>query len=76
MRSSMGLSTLEPAVQGVVADILPEALYAIRLTDGRLVRCALAGSSKFGVIVLREGDGVMVTISPRDPSRGRIVSLA
>ncbi len=60
-------------LEGVVEEQLPNALYRVKLEDGRMVRCNVSGTAKLKIIKLLEGDTVIVELSRLDPSRGRIV---
>jgi len=61
-------------VQGRVAAVLPRGLFAVRTEAGRLV--AGLGREAAHVVRVKPGDAVLVRLSPRDPTRGRIVDLA
>jgi len=57
----------------VVEEILPNALFRVRLNDGRMVKASLAPAARHAVVRLISGAKVMVEISSRDGGRGRIV---
>jgi translation initiation factor IF-1 len=63
-------------VTGVVAEVLPSALYRVRLDAGVMVT-AHGGPGAGGTVVnfvrLVVGDRVRIELSPVDPGRGRIV---
>ncbi|NMC70875.1 MAG: translation initiation factor IF-1 [Myxococcales bacterium] len=61
-------------VQGRVAAVLPRGLFAVRTEGGKLV--AGLGREAAHVVRVKPGDAVLVRLSPRDPTRGRIVGLA
>ena len=62
-----------PRVAGRVVEVLPRALYRVRLDGGReLIAHARAGIGR-NFVRLVVGDGVQVDVSPRDVGRGRIV---
>ena len=52
----------------------PNALFTVRLTDGREVRLPLAGKLRTYFTRLTVGDRVLVELSPFDRQRGRIVA--
>jgi translation initiation factor IF-1 len=52
---------------------LPNALFRVRLKDGRAVSAGLAKSLRHAVVRMIAGEKVAVEISSRDPSRGQIV---
>ena len=57
----------------MVEEILPNALFRVRLNDGRTVKASLAPAARHAVVRLIGGARVMVEISSRDGGRGRIV---
>jgi translation initiation factor IF-1 len=60
-------------VAGRVVDVLPRALYRVRVEGGQeLVAHAQAGVGR-NFVRLVVGDAVTVEVSPRDAGRGRIV---
>jgi translation initiation factor IF-1 len=61
-------------VRGRVAAVLPRGLFAVRTAEGELV--AGLGREAAHVVRVKPGDVVDVRLSPRDPTRGRIVALA
>jgi translation initiation factor IF-1 len=59
-------------LNGVVAEVLPSAMFRVDLDNGHQVLATAAGKMrKFRIRVLA-GDRVTVTVSPYDLSRGRI----
>lgn len=58
-------------MEGRVEAVLPRGLYAVRTDDGTLV--AGLGREAAHVVRVKPGDRVRVRVSPRDPTRGRIV---
>lgn len=60
---------------GVVEEQLPNALYRVKLDDGRVIRCNVSGPEKLRLVRLLSGDSVHVELSRLDPSRGRIVGV-
>ena len=66
--------TEELQVSGRVTEALPNALYRVALeSEGRPeVVAHLAGAAK-GITRVRPGDAVVVSLSPYDTTRGRIV---
>lgn len=59
-------------VEGVVSEALPNAMYAIVLTNGDTVLAHVAGESATRALRILPGDRVTVDLSPYDPRRGRI----
>jgi translation initiation factor IF-1 len=57
----------------VVEQVLPNAMFSIRLNDGRKIKATLAPAARHGIVRLISGARVMVELSSRDNHRGRIV---
>lgn len=60
------------AVQGTVAEALPNAMYAVQLDNGQRVTAHIAGMDRTRLIRVVPGDRVTLELSPYDLSRGRI----
>ena len=60
-------------VTGVVAAVLPSALYRIALANGHSVLAGLDPEARKRLVRLTRGDSVRVRLSPYDFSRGRIL---
>jgi translation initiation factor IF-1 len=59
-------------VDGVVAEVLPSAMFRVDLDNGhRLLATAAGKMRKFRIRILA-GDRVTVAVSPYDLARGRI----
>jgi len=56
-----------------VEEVLPSALFRVRLDDGREVIAAMAPRLRHAVVRLIGGSRVRVEVASRDPSRGQIV---
>ncbi|MBX3250661.1 MAG: translation initiation factor IF-1 [Myxococcales bacterium] len=63
-----------PELEGKVERTLPKGLYEIRLDDGRSIRATPSAHAKKVLVKLLPGDRVLVSLSPYDPGRGRILS--
>lgn len=64
------------AVEGVVIELLPQAVIKVELAGSRRrVLAHAAGAREVNFVRLRPGDVVMVAVSGEDPTRGRIVGL-
>ena len=60
------------ALDGIVSDVLPSAMFRVDLDNGhRLLATAAGKMRKFRIRILA-GDRVTVAISPYDLARGRI----
>ncbi len=62
----------EPTVRGQVTEVLPNALYRVKLEDGNEIIAHLAGKLKMNRIRVIAGDTVSLVLSP-DGQLGRIV---
>ena len=58
--------------RGTIEEVLPRALYRVRLDDGATVTASASNKLRQVTVKLLPGDGVTVEISPYDPTRGRI----
>ena len=62
------------AVVGTILEILPSALYKVRLDDGPQVLAHIADRLDRNFVRVLVGDRVQVEISPVDVGRGRITT--
>lgn len=60
------------AVEGVVTDALPNAMFTVELENGHKVLATLSGKMRIRYIRVSPGDRVTVELSPYDLTRGRI----
>jgi translation initiation factor IF-1 len=58
--------------EGVVEQVLPNAIFMVRLTNGHLIRAHISGRIRMRYIRILEGDKVKVEMSPYDLTQGRI----
>lgn len=58
---------------GVVEEVLPNAMFRIRLDEGPTILGHISGKIRQNKIQILAGDIVKVEISPYDMSKGRIV---
>ncbi len=58
--------------RGTIEAVLPRALYRVKLDDGEEITASVSAKARQVTVKLLPGDGVMVQISPYDPTRGRI----
>ena len=58
---------------GVIIEALPSTNFRVKLDDGEIILCHLAGKLRMYRIKILPGDRVTVELSPYDPNRGRIV---
>lgn len=60
-------------LDGVVEEILPNAMFRIKLETGTKILGLISGKMRQNKIQILEGDRVSVEMSPYDLSKGRIV---
>ena len=58
---------------GVVAEVLPNAMFRVKLDNDRTILGHISGKLRMNYIRIMPGDTVRLQISPYDLSRGRIV---
>lgn len=63
-------------VLATVADVLPNAMFRLRMEDGSERLAHVAGVLRLGSPRLLPGDMVEVEVSPLDPTKVRITSRA
>lgn len=61
-------------VQGTVQEVLPQAVFRVRLGDGRQVLAHVAPALRMHLVRLIPGDTVTLELLPRDLGRGRIIA--
>ncbi|MDD2457208.1 MAG: translation initiation factor IF-1 [Eubacteriales bacterium] len=59
-------------VEGIVVDVLPNAVFKVRLENGHEVTAHISGKLRQHYIKILTGDRVTVELSPYDVTRGRI----
>ena len=59
--------------KGVVEELLPSALFKIKLENGHMILGHLSGKMRLNRIRLLPGDTVKVEMTPYDLTKGRIV---
>jgi len=60
------------ALEGVVVDALPNAMFKVKLETGHEVLAHISGKMRMNYITILTGDKVQVELSPYDMTRGRI----
>ena len=58
--------------KGVVMDLLPNAMFRVKLENGHTVTAHTAGKLRKNRIRVLAGDNVMVEMTPYDLTKGRI----
>ena len=64
-------NTLE--FSGEVIELLKNAMFRVKLSNGKTIICHSAGKIRKNRIRILQGDSVKVSVSPYDLSRGIIV---
>lgn len=59
-------------VEGVVMEVLPNAVFKVKLENGVMINAHVSGKIRMNYIRILPGDRVTVAISPYDMTRGRI----
>lgn len=59
-------------VEGVVMEVLPNAVFQVELSNGHRVMAHISGKMRMNFIRIYPGDKVTVELSPYDLTRGRI----
>ncbi len=62
--------------EGVVVETLPNAMFTVKLKNGRQILAHISGKMRMNHIKILPGDKVRVEISPYDLTKGRIVYRA
>ena len=71
------ITNREPLVQaGIVEAQLPSGLYRVEIDGRRRITAHIGGGIERNFIRLLVGDRVVVELTPRDLTRGRIVRKA
>ena len=60
-------------VEGTVVEQCPNAIFRVELGNGHKILAHTSGKMRKFSIRIMPGDRVIVTLSPYDPTRGRIV---
>lgn len=58
--------------EGKVLESLPNTLFRVELTDGKVILCHLSGKMRMHFIKILPGDRVRIEMTPYDDSKGRI----
>ena len=59
--------------KGTVIDLLPNAMFRVKLENGHTVTAHTAGKLRKNRIRVLQGDSVTVEMTPYDLSKGRII---
>lgn len=61
------------SLDGTVKELLPNTMYRIELSGGKLMLATPAGRLRRSFVRIMPGDRVKVEMAPYDQTRGRIV---
>lgn len=60
-------------LDGVVEEVLPNAMFRIRVTETHKILAVISGKMRQNKIQILQGDRVKIEISPYDLTKGRVV---
>ena len=60
-------------LDGVVKDLLPNAMFRVELSNGHIITAHTAGKLRKNRIRVLQGDKVTVEMTPYDLTKGRII---
>ena len=75
MEKTGSLGEIERIAEGLVAELLPSALFRVRLEGEHELIAHLPSAQRANFVRLRVGDRVRVALSATDRTRGRILEL-
>lgn len=58
--------------EGVVVDVLPNAMFKVKLLNGHIITAHISGKLRQHYIKIILGDSVKLEMSPYDLTKGRI----
>ncbi len=67
------LNNIANQVEGLVTESLPNAMFRVKLADGKMLLCHLSGKMKLNRIHVLPGDRVKIVTTPYDDTKGRII---
>ena len=59
-------------MEGVVNEVLPNAMFRVRLENGPVILGHISGRLRQNKIQILEGDRVKIEMSPYDLTKGRV----
>jgi translation initiation factor IF-1 len=60
-------------MDGVVEEVLPNAMFRVRVTETHRVTAIISGKMRKNKIQILNGDRVQIEMSPYDLSKGRVI---
>lgn len=71
-----GVTPERPVLRATVVELMPHAIARVMLDNRKdIVLVHASGAREKNFVRIRPGDLVEVTLSPQDPSRGRLVRV-
>jgi translation initiation factor IF-1 len=67
------LDQQEKIIEGTVIKNLPNAMFRVKLADGKVLLCYLSGKMKLNHIQVLPGDKVKIETTSYDETKGRVV---
>ena len=61
------------AIEGVVEEVLPNAMFRVKISQGPVILGHISGKMRQNKIQILAGDKVKMEMSPYDLTKGRIV---
>jgi translation initiation factor IF-1 len=58
--------------EGQVIESLPNTMFRVKLSDGKVILCHLSGKMRINYIKILPGDKVRLEMTPYDSTKGRI----
>ena len=59
-------------LEGVVVDTMPNTIFKVELSNGRIITAHISGKMRKNYIRILQGDKVIVEMTPYDLTKGRI----
>lgn len=60
-------------VDGLVEEVLPNAMFRVRITETHKITAVISGKMRQHRIQILQGDRVKIEMSPYDLTKGRVV---
>lgn len=60
-------------MEGYVEEVLPNAMFRVRITEQHQITAVISGRMRQNRIQILQGDRVKVEMSPYDLTRGRVI---
>ena len=61
------------AIEGIVEEVLPNAMFRVKISQGPIILGHISGKMRQNKIQILAGDRVKMEMSPYDLTKGRIV---